>query len=74
MMVRCRNTSVHVGITAATLSMLGESKASGPDCMKEVSGTTVRYGNTHTRIEIYIYTLHMLADANLQSKYICLCV
>lgn len=64
MTLRCRSTSVPVGTTAATPSMLGESRASGPDCLKEVSGTSVRYGTgahilTYPRVGTVCYTLYV---------------
>ncbi len=73
MTLRCRSTSAPVGTTVATPSMLGGSRASGPDCMKEVSGASVRYGanayhHTHTD------TLHIMADAYLHCRYYMQCV
>lgn len=43
MTLRCRSTSVNVGITVATLSMLEGSRASGQGCKKGVLGASVRY-------------------------------
>lgn len=43
MTLRCRSTSVHVGTTAAILSMLEGFRVSGPDYKKEDSGASVRY-------------------------------
>lgn len=40
---KCWSTSVHVETTAATQSMLGESRASGHACRRGASGASVRY-------------------------------
>lgn len=53
MMPKCRSTSAFVGTISATLSMLGGSRASGPDCMKEVLGASVRYcAHTHLNVTL----------------------
>lgn len=54
MMLRCRSTSVPVETTAATQSMLGGFRVSGPDFMKEDSGASVKYDtNMYTLVKLY---------------------
>lgn len=49
MTVWCWSISVCVAMLTSTQSMLGECKASGPDCMRRACWAAVRY-NTHARV------------------------
>lgn len=65
---RCRSTSVNVGTTVATLSMLGGSRASGPGCKNEVWGASVRYDS-----RARIHTSPESVLCYMDCIFLCLC-